>query len=60
MVGGFNVIVFAIIGVLAHREKKQKKREGQVGPATPPSDSPTPSIGHEDKKVASGVQAVEI
>ena len=45
--GGLNVIVFAIIAVLAHREKKQKKREGQLGPSSTKSDPNVPTIGED-------------
>jgi ACS family pantothenate transporter-like MFS transporter len=50
-VGGFNVIVFTIIGVLAHREKIQKKRDGQLNPAPGALDLESPSIdGGNEKK----------
>jgi len=44
------VIVFTIITVLAHRERKQKKREGQLRAAvasSPISDPDTPTIGED-------------
>lgn len=44
MVAGLNVIVFILITVLAHREKIQKKRDGQLEPAFVTSDLSTPSI----------------
>jgi ACS family pantothenate transporter-like MFS transporter len=51
VVGGLNVIVFAIIGVLAQREKIQKKRDGQLNPAPGSSDLESPSIeGGNEKK----------
>jgi hypothetical protein len=40
VVGGFNVIVFTIIAVLDHREKKQKKRNGGLTRTSAASDSP--------------------
>jgi len=46
-VGGLNVIVFAIIAVLAHNEKKQKKREGQLGPSSTISDLDGLTIGED-------------
>jgi MFS transporter, ACS family, pantothenate transporter len=50
VVAGFNVIVFTVIAVLAHREKKQKKRNGEHNIASV-ADSATSSIGggHEKK-----------
>jgi ACS family pantothenate transporter-like MFS transporter len=50
VVGGLNVIVFTIIGVLAHREKIQKKRDGQLVPAPGSSDLESPSIGEGNEK----------
>ena len=50
MVAGLNVIVFAIIIVLEHREKKQKKRDGQLKPGPASSDTSTPSIGYGNEK----------
>jgi len=50
VVGGFNVIVFTIIGVLAHREKIQKKRDGQLNPASATSDLESRSINKGDEK----------
>jgi len=44
VVAGLNVIVFTIITVLAHREKKQKKRNGQLKHASASSDSSSPVI----------------
>ncbi|OAP54784.1 hypothetical protein AYL99_11232 [Fonsecaea erecta] len=61
VVAGFNVIIFGVIAVLAHREKKQKKRNGQLELTSSPSDPPTPSIEDSiEKKPSLGVQAVEI
>ena len=68
VVAGFNVIVFTVIAVLAHRDKLQKKRNHQ---------QPLPATGNLDesaseefeaevdrpveaKKIALEVQAVEI
>ncbi len=60
VVAGLNVIVFTIIAVLAHREKIQKKRAGQLEVVSP-SDSPLPGIDEEnDKKVALGVQELRV
>jgi ACS family pantothenate transporter-like MFS transporter len=55
-VAGLNVIVFIVIAVLAHREKLQKKRNGELNVESVSSDSPAPSIdvGNE-KKLSSGV-----
>lgn len=50
MVAGLNVIVFTIIAVLAHREKKQKKGEVQFEPATGLSDSSKLNIGDSNEK----------
>jgi ACS family pantothenate transporter-like MFS transporter len=60
VVAGLNVIVFIIITVLAHREKIQKKRAGQVEPVLSSSDSPTPSIGAKNEKLPAGSHAVEV
>lgn len=60
MVAGLNVIVFTIITILAHREKIQKRRNGQLEPASASLDSSAPSIGDEEKKVSLGVRTVEI
>jgi ACS family pantothenate transporter-like MFS transporter len=57
VVAGLNVIVFTIITVLAHREKIQKKRHGQLEPVSVSSDSPAASIGDgNEKKVALRVE----
>jgi ACS family pantothenate transporter-like MFS transporter len=50
VVGGLNVIVFTIIGMLAHREKMKKKRDGQLNPASGSSDLESPSIGEGNEK----------
>jgi MFS transporter, ACS family, pantothenate transporter len=50
VVGGLNVIVFTIIRVLAHREKIQKKGDGQLNPASGSSDLESPSIGKGNEK----------
>lgn len=50
MVGGLNVIVFTIIGVLAYREQMQKKRDGQLNPVSASSDLESPSIGEGNEK----------
>jgi len=54
VVAGFNVIVFTIITLLAHREKLQKKRDGQLKPASASLDSNTPSIDGNEKKLSLG------
>ncbi|TAQ86071.1 hypothetical protein B7494_g5617 [Chlorociboria aeruginascens] len=60
VVGGITVIVFIVIAVLAHREKKQKKRDGEL-PTSNSLDSSIPSLNDEDeKKLDLGVQTVEI
>lgn len=46
------MIVFTIIAVLAHREKIQKKRDGQLNPASASSDFFTSRVGDGDEKVA--------
>jgi ACS family pantothenate transporter-like MFS transporter len=50
VVAGFNVIVFIIIAVLAHREKVQKKRTGLLEPASTKSESHSTSIEDGDEK----------
>lgn len=50
VVAGLNVIVFTIIAVLANKEKKQKKRNGELKSLSNASDSPTPTISHADEK----------
>jgi ACS family pantothenate transporter-like MFS transporter len=55
-VAGLNVIVFIIIAVLAHREKIQKKRNGELNAASVSLDSPSPSIDDgSEKKLSSGI-----
>jgi hypothetical protein len=55
------VIVFSIIGVLAHREKKQKKKEGQLELTSTPSDGPALSVEEGNTKALElGVQTVEV
>jgi ACS family pantothenate transporter-like MFS transporter len=41
VVGGFNVIVFTIFAILDHREKKQKRKNGELTRASVLADSPT-------------------
>lgn len=61
VVGGFNVIVFATIAVLAHREKLQKKRNHRLENPSTPSELNSPTIPEDDeKKVHLGVKAVEL
>jgi ACS family pantothenate transporter-like MFS transporter len=49
-VAGLNVIVFTLITILAHQEKLEKKRDGQLNPRFSSSDSSTPSIGDGNEK----------
>ncbi|OQV00239.1 hypothetical protein CLAIMM_05764 [Cladophialophora immunda] len=61
VVAGLNVIVFGLIALLAHREKKQKKRNGELELSSAEIDPPTPFTGEtNEKKPSLGVQAVEI
>jgi ACS family pantothenate transporter-like MFS transporter len=61
VVAGLNVIVFVAIAVLAHREKMQQKRAGQLELASSPPDSPSPSVEEgNEKRVALGVQEVRV
>lgn len=47
--------------VLANRERKQKKRDGELDPVSNLSDSPAPSIGEKNEKsLSSEVNTVEI
>lgn len=50
VVAGINVIVFTVITLLAHREKIQKKRNGELRPASITSNSSTPGVGGADEK----------
>jgi ACS family pantothenate transporter-like MFS transporter len=49
-VAGLNVLVFSLITYLAHREKLQKKRNGQLAPANGVLDSETQSTDGDEKK----------
>jgi ACS family pantothenate transporter-like MFS transporter len=63
VVAGFNVIVFTIITVLAHREKLQKKRKGQLpAPSHASAEEPsTPSVDDgNEKNLSVGVHAVNV
>jgi ACS family pantothenate transporter-like MFS transporter len=70
VVAGFNVIVFAVIAILAHREKLRKKRNHQLQAAAisgtgsesglEESTLDAPVLEADAKKIALGVQAVEI
>jgi ACS family pantothenate transporter-like MFS transporter len=62
VVAGFNVIVFATIAVLAHREKVQQKRNGELhSPADTEIHSRTNSNNASSKKnLSSNVKTVEI
>ena len=61
VVGGLNVIVFIIIAVLDHREKIQKKRNGELNTASALSESSAPSIGDgNEKKVPLGVGEIAV
>jgi len=44
------VIVFIVITILAHREKLQKKRSGELRVTADTSDSSVASISREDEK----------
>jgi len=44
VVAGLNVIVFVLITYLAHREKLQKKRNGELHPDSVTSESPEPVL----------------
>lgn len=50
MVAGLNVIVFTIITLLAHREKVQKKRSGELKHASASLDSATGVINDGSEK----------
>ncbi|KAH6665184.1 putative pantothenate transporter liz1 [Halenospora varia] len=54
VVAGINVLIFTLITFLAHKEKVQKKRNGELEPAKAPSDPETPSIseGGSEKKLS--------
>jgi hypothetical protein len=55
------VIVFISIAVLAHREKVQKKRKGELAPPVEPALTAELEVGdRSEKNMALGVQAVEI
>jgi hypothetical protein len=55
VVGGFNVIVFTIIAILDHREKKQKRKNGELTRASILADSPTAgSVDGSEKRLPLG------
>jgi ACS family pantothenate transporter-like MFS transporter len=60
VVAGFNVIVFTVITILAHREKSQKKRDGQLRAAPASLNSSTPDIedGNEKKLTLVGEEDI--
>jgi ACS family pantothenate transporter-like MFS transporter len=61
VVGGLNVIVFIIIAVLDHREKIQKKRDGELNSASVSPESSAPSIGDViERKGSLGVEEIAI
>jgi ACS family pantothenate transporter-like MFS transporter len=61
VVAGLNIIVFTTIGLLAHRERKEKKRLGQTGPASASLDFSTSSIaGKDEGDFGTVVQTVEV
>ena len=69
VVAGFNVIVFGIIAVLAHRERLQKKRRGEIDSASTESNSSVypkgeideVGVGHGNvKQVSLSMKEVEI
>ena len=47
------MIVFTIMAVLAHREKIQKKRNGELRAPADPSDSSVASINYDGEKKVS-------
>ena len=51
VVGGLNVIVFTVIAVLAHREKKQTKRNRESQAVYALSNSSTPTTEEGNKKL---------
>jgi hypothetical protein len=56
-----NILVFTAIDILAHRERKQKKRLGEVSPASAALDSPITGIaGKDENDFGAAVQTVEI
>jgi ACS family pantothenate transporter-like MFS transporter len=61
VVAGLNIIVFTTIGILAHRERKEKKRLGELSPASAALDSPTTSIaGKDENDFGTAVQIVDV
>jgi ACS family pantothenate transporter-like MFS transporter len=60
VVAGLNVIVFTTIAILAHKERKQKKKNGELQPAYVSSISTTPTIedGSEKKLPLTDVEDV--
>jgi ACS family pantothenate transporter-like MFS transporter len=61
VIAGFNVIVFTTIYLLSRREQLQKKRSGGIDTASTSSEPSTPTPEeHNEKKIASGVKAVEV
>jgi hypothetical protein len=55
VVGGFNVIVFTIIAILDYREKKQKRKNGELTRASVLADSPTAgSVDGSEKRLPLG------
>lgn len=54
VVAGFNIIVFSIIALLAHREKLAKKRSNVSTSATE-SEASEPATPTDEKSVAVGV-----
>ena len=49
MIAGLNVIIFTVIALLAHREKKQKKRQGELTPPSDLSDSEARAVDVDEK-----------
>jgi hypothetical protein len=61
VVAGLNILVFTAISILTDRERKEKKRLGELSPASAALDSPTTSIaGKDEKDFGTAVQAVEV
>ncbi|KAK0109452.1 hypothetical protein ONS95_002145 [Cadophora gregata] len=50
VLAGLNIIVYTIIAVLAHREKLQKKRNGELQSASQNSDPESSSVGEISEK----------
>ncbi len=60
VIAGLNVIIFTVITLLAHREKIQKKRDGQLKPSSTLSDPPSPGISDGNEKKLSLVDEEDV